>query len=68
MDEGTWSTVLGTFRKAPSLVGANVVTDIKFDYVAQSTNQFSFIHINKRLLALGNVISALGDDKLIRFW
>jgi hypothetical protein len=29
MDEGTWSTVLGTFRKAPSLVGANVVTEIK---------------------------------------
>jgi hypothetical protein len=53
MDDGTWSTVLGTFKKAPSLVGANVVTDIKFDYVAQSTNQFSFIHINKGLLALG---------------
>jgi hypothetical protein len=34
MDEGTWSTVLGTFRKAPSLVGANVVTDIKFDYAS----------------------------------
>jgi hypothetical protein len=28
MDEGTRSTVLGTFRKAPSLVGANVVTEI----------------------------------------
>ena len=35
--EGTWSTVLGTFRKAPSLVGADVVTDIKFDYAAQGT-------------------------------
>jgi hypothetical protein len=28
MDEGTWSTVLGTYRKAPSLVGAYVVTNI----------------------------------------
>jgi len=36
MDEGTRSTVLGTFRKAPSLVGANVVTDIKkIDCTAQ---------------------------------
>jgi hypothetical protein len=35
MDEGTRSTVLGTFRKAPSLVGANVVTEIKIDYDAQ---------------------------------
>jgi hypothetical protein len=45
-----------------------VVTDIKFDYVSQSTNRFSFIHINKGLLALGNVISALGADQLIRVW
>ena len=29
MDGGTWSTVIGTFKKAPSLVGADVVTDIK---------------------------------------
>jgi hypothetical protein len=28
MDEGTWSMVLGTFRKAPSLEGAYVVTEI----------------------------------------
>jgi hypothetical protein len=35
MNEATWSTVLGTFRKAPSLVGAYVVTDIKIDCAAQ---------------------------------
>jgi hypothetical protein len=29
MDEGTWSTVLGTFRKAPSLDGAYVGTNIE---------------------------------------
>ena len=40
MDEGTWSMVLGTFRKAPSLVGANVVTDIKIDYVAQLAKNY----------------------------
>ena len=39
MDEGTWSTVLGTFRKAPSLVGADVVTDFKIDYAAQGGPQ-----------------------------
>jgi hypothetical protein len=37
MDGGTWSTVLGTFRKAPSLVGANVVTYIKIDCAAQGS-------------------------------
>jgi hypothetical protein len=49
MDEGTWSTVLGTFRKAPSLVGANVVTDIKIDSAAQDEYRcfgpFSFFDI-----------------------
>jgi hypothetical protein len=40
----------------------------KIDYAAQSTNWFSFIHINKGLLAFGNVISALGADQLRRFW
>jgi hypothetical protein len=35
MDEGTWSTVLGTFRKAPSLVGAYVVTDFEIDSATQ---------------------------------
>jgi hypothetical protein len=29
MDEGTWSTALGTFRKAPSLDGAYVGTNIE---------------------------------------
>jgi hypothetical protein len=41
MDEGTWSTVLGTFRKAPSLVGADVVTDIKIDCAAQEKPKFT---------------------------
>jgi hypothetical protein len=29
MDEGTWSTVFDTFRKAPSLNGAYVGTNIE---------------------------------------
>jgi hypothetical protein len=36
MDGGTWSTVLGTLEKVPSLVGADVVTDIKLDYDARA--------------------------------
>jgi hypothetical protein len=29
IDEGTWSTILGTFKKAPSLDGAYVGTNIE---------------------------------------